>query len=46
VSPTGNAVDLEEQMMKSSQTNMDYQMMSNLYGKNMDMLRSTIRGQN
>lgn len=45
VSPTGNAVDIEEQMMKSSQTNMDYQLITNLYGKNMDLLRSAMRGQ-
>ena len=45
VSPTGNAVDLEEQMMKSSQTSMDYQMITNLYSKNMDLLRSAMRSQ-
>lgn len=45
VSPTGNGVDIEEQMMKSSQTNMDYQMITNLYSKNMDILRMSMRSQ-
>lgn len=45
VSPTSNAVDIEEQMMKSSENNMDYQLITNLYGKNMDLLRSAMRGQ-
>ena len=44
VSPTGNAVDLEEQMMKSSQTNMDYQLITNLYTKNLEAMRSAMRG--
>ena len=43
VSPVGNAVDLEEQMMKSSKTNMDYQLMTNLYSKNLGLLRSAMR---
>ncbi len=45
VSPTGNAVDLEEQMMKSSKTNMDYQMMTNLYSKNLGLMRTAMRSQ-
>ena len=42
VSPSGNAVILEEQMMKAAQTTMDYTMTSNLYMKNMNMLRTAI----
>jgi flagellar basal-body rod protein FlgB len=46
ISPTGNAVDLEEQMLKSSQTNMDYQLATNLYSKNIDLLRMSMRSGN
>lgn len=44
VSPSGNAVDLEEQLVKVSKTQGDYQTMVNLYRKNMDMLRIALRG--
>jgi flagellar basal-body rod protein FlgB len=39
---TGNAVDLEQQIMKVSETSMDYQTMTNLYRKHVDMLRSAL----
>ncbi len=37
--PNGNAVILEEQMAKASQTALDYQLTSNLYRKYLGMLR-------
>jgi flagellar basal-body rod protein FlgB len=42
VAPAGNAVILEEQMLKSSQTSMDFNLMTTLYQKNMAMLRMAI----
>lgn len=44
VSPSGNAVVLEEQMMKASQSALDYQMVSQIYTKQLDMLRLATRG--
>lgn len=38
-SPTGNAVNLEEQMMKASETQLDYQLATNLYRKHLGMLK-------
>jgi len=43
-SPAGNAVVLEEQMIKVSETQSAYQLMSNLYRKHMDMFRLALRG--
>jgi flagellar basal-body rod protein FlgB len=44
--PAGNSVVIEEQMMKMSQTEADYNEMVNLYRKHMDMLKTAIgRGQ-
>lgn len=44
--PVGNAVILEEQMIKSNQTSLDYNLMTSLYQKNINMLRTAIgRGQ-
>ena len=40
--PAGNAVVLEEQMMKLSQTQADYNQIVNLYKKHMDMLKTAI----
>jgi flagellar basal-body rod protein FlgB len=37
--PNGNAVILEEQMAKASQTALDYQLTSNLYRKYLGMVR-------
>lgn len=43
VSPAGNAVILEEQLIKMNQNFTDYQFTSNLYQKNMDMLKSSLK---
>jgi flagellar basal-body rod protein FlgB len=42
VAPSGNAVVLEEEMMKSNQNMMDYNMMTNLYRKHIAMLKSAL----
>ena len=42
VAPSGNSVVLEEQMIKVGQTQMDYQMLSNLYRKHMNMMRTAL----
>ena len=42
VAPAGNAVILEEQMVKASDTRMNYDLMINLYNKNMGLLRTAI----
>lgn len=45
-SPNGNAVVLEEQMIKVSELQANYQLATNLYQKNLGMLRTAIgRGQ-
>jgi flagellar basal-body rod protein FlgB len=46
ISPAGNAVNLEEQMMMASRNNMDYQLATNLYNKNLEILRSAMRRTN
>ncbi len=43
-SPSGNAVVIEEQLMKVAKTQGDYQTMTNLYRKHMDMFRMALRG--
>ena len=40
--PAGNAVVIEEQMMKLSQTQADYNQIVNLYKKHVDMLKTAI----
>jgi flagellar basal-body rod protein FlgB len=40
--PAGNSVVIEEQMMKLSQTQADYNQMVNLYRKHVDMLKTAI----
>jgi flagellar basal-body rod protein FlgB len=40
--PAGNSVVIEEQMMKLSQTQADYNAMVNLYRKHLDMLKTAI----
>ncbi|NDC64712.1 MAG: flagellar basal body rod protein FlgB, partial [Planctomycetia bacterium] len=40
--PNGNAVVLEEQMMKVAEVQSNYQLAANLYQKNMSMLRTAI----
>lgn len=42
MSPSGNAVVIEEQLMKVSETVMDYQVMANLYRKHVSMLRTAL----
>ena len=42
ISPTGNAVVLEEQMMKVAQTQADYRLAANLYQKHVAMLREAL----
>ncbi len=42
VAPAGNAVILEEQMVKASDTRMNFDLMVNLYNKNMSLLRTAI----
>jgi flagellar basal-body rod protein FlgB len=42
VTPSQNGVVIEEQMMKSTETANDYQLMLNLYRKNLTMLRTAI----
>jgi len=43
-SPSGNAVILEEQLIKVGETQTNYQMMTNLYRKHMEMFRIALRG--
>lgn len=43
-SPDGNAVVLEEQMMKLGQNTADYQTVLNLYRKQVSMIRTALRG--
>jgi flagellar basal-body rod protein FlgB len=43
-SPSGNAVILEEQLIKIGETQTNYQMMTNLYRKHMEMFRMALRG--
>lgn len=42
VAPSGNAVVIEEQMMRASKTAMEYQAVSNLYKKHFSMLMTSI----
>lgn len=42
ISPTGNGVVLEEQMVKEAQTNMDYNLMTSLYQKSKSMMKIAI----
>ncbi len=41
-SPSGNAVVLEEQLIKVGKTQSDYQTIVNLYRKHMDMVRTAL----
>lgn len=43
VAPVGNSVSIEEQMMQASQTAIDYQLITNIYSKNTDLLRTAMR---
>ena len=42
VAPADNAVIIEEQMMKASQTTMDYNLMTNLLRKNVGMIQTAL----
>lgn len=42
VAPTGNAVILEEQLVNSSQTLTDFNLMTSLYQKNVNMIRISL----
>ncbi|MBO6826179.1 MAG: flagellar basal body rod protein FlgB [Sneathiella sp.] len=42
VTPQGNAVVLEEQMMKLSETQIEYQMTTSLYKKQIGMLKTAL----
>ncbi len=43
VTPTGNSVSMEEQMMSASQNAVEYQLITNLYNKNLDILHAAMR---
>ncbi|WP_319413486.1 flagellar basal body rod protein FlgB [uncultured Cohaesibacter sp.] len=43
VTPSGNNVNLEEQMMKVTANQMDYQAVASLYTKGLGMLRTAVR---
>ena len=42
--PDGNAVVVEDQMLKMSQSSQDYTMVTNLYKKNVSLLKLVIHG--
>ena len=42
VTLSGNAVELESELQKVAETGMDYQTMSNLYRRHVDMLKTAI----
>lgn len=42
VAPAGNGVSLEEQMINASQTTVDYNLMTTLYQKNVNMIRTAL----
>tara|TARA_B100002003_G_C14029825_1_gene496462 strand:+ start:199 stop:609 length:411 start_codon:yes stop_codon:yes gene_type:complete len=42
VAPAGNAVIMEEQLINAGQNMMDYNMMTNLYQKNIAMIRTAL----
>jgi flagellar basal-body rod protein FlgB len=44
ISPDGNGVVLEEQIIKANQTQMDYQLMTRIYEKQVSMMRYALRG--
>ncbi len=45
VAPAGNAVVLEEQLLKMNANYTDHRFITNLYQKNIDMLKTAIRSQ-
>ena len=42
VAPSGNAVIIEEQLLKAGQNVMDYNLMVNVYQKQVSMLRTAL----
>lgn len=42
VSPSGNAVVLEEQLIKAGQTTMEFSLITSLYQKNIGMMRTAL----
>ncbi len=42
VAPSGNAVVIEEQLMKVTETQSDYRLVTNLYEKHLSMIRAAI----
>ena len=44
VAPDNNGVVIEEQLFKASANSMEYQTMTNLYRRNLGMLRTVING--
>jgi flagellar basal-body rod protein FlgB len=44
VAPADNAVIIEEQMIKASQTTMDYNLLTNLMRKNVGMIQTALGG--
>jgi len=40
--PSGNSVDLEDEMMKVAQNQMDYQLATTLYSRGMGLLRTAL----
>ena len=42
VQPGGNAVSLEEEMMKVAENQMDFQTVSALYGKSLDLIKMAV----
>jgi flagellar basal-body rod protein FlgB len=42
VTPSGNAVNLEDEMLKVAQNQSDYQMAASLYQKSLQMLRTAV----
>ncbi|MCR9212410.1 MAG: flagellar basal body rod protein FlgB [Proteobacteria bacterium] len=42
VTPTGNAVNLEQEMMKVAETQIQYELTTSLYKKNLGMLKTAL----
>jgi flagellar basal-body rod protein FlgB len=42
VTPSGNSVVLEEQMMKLAENQMEYRLVTNLYKKNVSLLKMAL----
>jgi flagellar basal-body rod protein FlgB len=45
VAPAGNAVILEEQLVQANTNKMDYDLMINLYNRNLQLLRTAVGAQ-